>query len=36
MSEEENGPFESENDNFESKGEELTPFEKKAADENEV
>ena len=34
MSEEENGPFESENDNFESKGEELTPFEKKAADEN--
>ena len=34
MSEEENGPFESDNDNFESNGEELTPFEKKAADEN--
>lgn len=34
MSEEENEPFESENDNFESNGEELTPFEKKAADEN--
>lgn len=34
MSEEENEPFESDNDNFESKGEELTPFEKKAADEN--
>ena len=34
MSEEENGPFESYNDNFESNGEELTPFEKKAADEN--
>ena len=34
MSEEENEPFESDNDNFESNGEELTPFEKKAADEN--
>ena len=34
MSEEENGPFESDNDNFESNSEELTPFEKKAADEN--
>lgn len=34
MSEEENGPFESDNDNFDSNGEELTPFEKKAADEN--
>lgn len=34
MSEEENEPLESDNDNFESNGEELTPFEKKAADEN--